>query len=77
MIDDNKISLEDKLKEISRKEGLSEEQVRAMIAYAVAQSFKDSNPNQQYFWKAIPCEGSAPTLDEIIDYLILHIDIEK
>lgn len=66
----------DSLRQIAKKEGISEEEVRKEIAYAVSLALKSNNPKVQNFWKNIPCEGDSPTIEEVIDYIILNLHQE-
>lgn len=63
----------DSLRQIAKKEGISEEEVRKEIAYAVSLALKSNDPKIQSFWKDIPCEGDSPTIEEVIDHIILNL----
>lgn len=63
----------DSLRQIEKKEGISEEEARKEIAYAVSLALKSNDPKIQNFWKDIPCEGDSPTIEEVIDHIILNL----
>lgn len=67
----------DSLRQIAKKEGISEEEVRKEIAYAVSLALKSNDPKIQNFWKNIPCEGDSPTIEEVIDHIILNLPQES
>ncbi|NCB92503.1 MAG: hypothetical protein EOM40_08005 [Clostridia bacterium] len=66
--------VEKRLKELSIKEGMTETEIRTKIAYAISMALKSNDPSIQNFWRKIPGTGDAPDIEEITDYLILHID---
>lgn len=59
------------LKVLAKKEGITEEEVRQKFALAISLALKSKDTDWQLFWNNIPCNGETPTIDEIIDYLIL------
>lgn len=61
------------LKEIAKREGISEEKVREDILLAISIAMKSNDPNAQEFWKNIPCEGDSPTVEEAINYILLSL----
>lgn len=65
--------IEESLQLIAKKEGITMEEVREEIALAVSYALKSNDKDLQHFWKNIPCEGSAPTIEEIIDFLAKKI----
>ncbi len=65
------------LKIIAAKEGLTEDEVRDGIARAVSYALKSSDPEIRHFWQNIPCEGDAPTIEEIIVFLAEKIAGEE
>lgn len=65
------------LRTIAEQEGITENEVRDEIAYAISLALKSNNPKMQHFWKNIPCEGESPTIEEIIDYIALGISGQK
>ena len=66
---DGKRKIAQSLKIIAAKEGITENEVRDGIALAVSYALKSSDPEIQHFWQNIPCEGDAPTIEEMIDFL--------
>lgn len=64
------------LRQIAKIEGISEEEVRKEIAYAVSLALKSSDPKVQNFWKNISCEGDSPTIEEVVDHIILNLPQE-
>ncbi len=67
----------DSLRQIAREEGITEEEVRNEIALAISYALKSNDPNIQNFWKDIPCEGDSPTVEEIVEYLIIALSGPK
>jgi hypothetical protein len=61
------------LRTIAQNEGITEEEVRSEIALAISYALKSDDPKVQNFWKDIPCEGDAPTVEEIINYIIVEL----
>jgi hypothetical protein len=64
------------LRTIAQNEGITEEEVRNEIALASSYALKSDDPKVQNFWKNIPCEGDAPTVEEIINYIIVELLIQ-
>lgn len=71
-----KRKIEESLNIIAQKEGITITEVREKIALAVSYALKSTDNNIQHFWKDIPCEGIAPTIEEIIDFLVEQIAIQ-
>lgn len=69
MEQDKEKRIEQCLKIIAEKEGISESKVRDEIALAISYALKSDDPKTQNFWQNIPCEGTAPTIEEIIGFL--------
>lgn len=65
------------LRTIAKQEGITENEVRNEIAYAISLALKSNNPKMQHFWENIPCEGESPTIEEIIDYIAVGISTQK
>lgn len=63
------------LRQIAQQEGISEEEVREQIAYAISLALQSENPKAQQFWRGIPCEGESPTIEEIINHIILNLPL--
>lgn len=61
------------LQQIAKREGISEEEVRQEIAYAISLALKNDDPKVQAFWKQIPTAGDAPTVEEVINHIILKL----
>lgn len=72
-----KKKIEASLRQIAKIEEISEEEVRKEIAYAVSLALKSSDPKVQNFRKNIPCEGDSPTIEEVIDHIILNLPQES
>lgn len=72
-----KETISEYLKTIAKKEGVTESDIRNEIALAVSLAFKSNDPKVQDFWKAVPCEGETPTIEEIIDYIATQISTQK
>ena len=77
MNQNKKETISEYLKAIADKEGLSEDDVRNEIALAVSLALKSNDPQIQTFWKDVPCDGDAPTIEEIIDYIAAQISAPK
>ncbi|GFH88807.1 hypothetical protein IMSAGC002_00045 [Lachnospiraceae bacterium] len=77
MNQNKKETISEYLKVIAKKEGISEDDVRNEIALAVSLALKSNDPHIQAFWKDIPCDGDAPTIEEIIDYIATQISTQK
>lgn len=58
------------LEQIGRGTRLSAAQVRQQMQQALNQSLSDPDPAVQKMWKAVPCQGAVPTLEEFMEYLI-------
>lgn len=63
------------LHQIAQQEGISEDEVREQIAYAISLALKSENPKAQQFWKDIPCESETPTIEEVINHIILNLPL--
>lgn len=66
---DRKRKIEQSLNIIAAREGITEDDVRDGIALAISCALKSSDPEIQHFWQNIPCEGNAPTIEKIINFL--------
>lgn len=73
----NKEKISEYLRTIAEQEGISEDEVRNEIAYAISLALKSKDPKIQNFWKNIPCEGDSPTIEEIIGFLATQISKQK
>lgn len=69
MQQDKEKRIEQCLKIIAKKEGISESKVKDEIALAISYALKSNDPKIQNFWRNIPCEGTSPTIEEIIAFL--------
>ena len=58
------------LKRLAKREGISEEEVRNEIAYAISLVLKNDDPQVQEFWKQVPTAGDSPTVEEVINYIL-------
>jgi hypothetical protein len=77
MSQNKKETISEYLKAIAKKEGISEDDVRNEIALAVSLALKSNDSHIQAFWRDIPCDGEAPTIEEIIDYIATQISTQK
>lgn len=73
MDQNKKEKISEHLQAIAEQEGISENEVRNEIAYAVSLALKSQDPKVQNFWNKIPCEGESPTVEEIIDFIVTHL----
>ena len=69
----NERKIKASLQQIAKQEGISEEEVRNEIAYAISLALKNDAPQVQEFWKQIPTAGDSPTVEEVINYIILKL----
>ncbi len=74
---DKKKKIEQSLKIIAAREGITEHEVRDEIARAVSYALKSNDPEMQHFWQDIPCEGAAPIIDDIVGFLAEKIAGEE
>lgn len=69
----NKNSVELSLKKLAKIEGITTDEVRKEIALAISYALKSDDTKVQNFWKKVPCEGDAPTVDEVINFLAIQL----
>ncbi len=69
--------VEKNLQTIAEREGLSVDEVYDEIALAISLAIKDPNPKVQEFWKSVPSEGEAPTIEETIAFLAAKMAKER
>ncbi len=77
MEQNRKAKISEHLRAIADQEGITEDDVRNEIAYAISLALKSNDPKVQNFWKKIPCEGESPTVEEIIDYIVTQLSAQK
>jgi hypothetical protein len=70
-------SAHENMEKIAKSEGITTDEVRQEIALAISYALKSDDPKVQNFWKVIPCEGDAPTVDEMIDYIATQLIKER
>jgi hypothetical protein len=58
------------LRTIAQNEGITEEEVRSEITLAISYALKSDGQKVQNLGKNLPCEGDAPTVEEIINYIV-------
>lgn len=61
------------LRTLAEQEGITEEEVQNEIALAVSLALKNEKSTIQEFWKNIPYVGEAPTIEEVINHIILNL----
>ena len=61
------------LRSIAQKEGITEAEVKKEIALAISCAIKSDDPEIRKFWKNMPFSGDEPTIEEIIDYIIMDL----
>ena len=61
------------LRTLAEQEEISDEEVRNEIALAISLALKSEDSSIQEFWKNIPCVGEAPTVEEVINHIILNL----
>lgn len=64
------------LREVARRQGISEQEVRREIEIAIAEGMKSKDPAVQAYWKAMPSKGEVPTPEEVIEYATKKINAE-
>ena len=69
----NKNSVELSLKKLAKIEGITTDEVRKEIALAISYALKSNDTKVQNFWQKVPCEGDAPTVDEVINFLAIQL----
>mgnify|MGYP002513278443 CR=1 FL=1 len=62
---------------LAQIKGITEEEVRQKFALAISLALKSKDTDWQLFWTNVPCNGETPTIDEIIDYLILEFSEDE
>lgn len=73
MRENQKTQIEQYLELIAGQEGLTTEEVRKDIGLAISYALKSDDPKVRDFWKAIPCEGDSPTIEEVINYITIQL----
>ncbi len=61
------------LEVIALKHGVSVEEIRKEIQFAIDEGMKNSNPQIQAYWNSIPCRGNKPTPEEVIVHITKSI----
>lgn len=77
MEQNKKDKISEHLRTIADQEGITVDEVRNEIAYAISLALKSNDPKVQNFWKKIPCKGERPTVEEIIDYIVTQLSAQK
>lgn len=54
---------------IAAKEGISVEEVRREIQFAIDEAMKNPDPKVQAEWRKIPKKGKKPTPEEVIEFV--------
>ena len=62
------------LQVIALKHGVSVEEIRKEIQFAIDEGMKNSNPQIQAYWNSIPCRGNKPTPEEVITDLAKKVE---
>lgn len=58
------------LTEIARKNGVTAEEVACDIRTAIQTAMASNDPGVQAIWKQISPDGSEPSFDALMDYII-------
>lgn len=61
--------IDENLKIIADREGLTVDEIRLEIGRAISMAMKSPDSKVQTFWRNFPCEGETPTVDEVISHL--------
>ena len=65
-----KTEFEKILDQIAHASQTSPGEIREKMQQAMEAALKDPSPSVQAMWSAVPKQGSTPTLDEFMAYLI-------
>jgi hypothetical protein len=66
-------NIDELLRKIAQNEGLDKKEIRNEISLAISFALKSKDPALQNFWENIPSPNGTPTVDEIVDYLIVKM----
>lgn len=58
---------------LAEQEGITEEEIENEIALVVSLALKNEKTTIQEFWKNIPYLGGSPTVEEVINHIILNL----
>lgn len=61
------------LKIIALKHGVSVEEIRKEIQFAIDEGMKNSNPQIQAYWNSVPRRGKKPTPEEVVVHITRSI----
>ena len=67
MLDD--LEIQRALRRVAKMSGSTPQQVRRNIELMLEESRACPDPKAQAAWAEIPCAGSIPTMDEVMQYL--------
>lgn len=56
---------------LAHQKGIPEEEIRKELALAISCAMKNEDPKAQDFWQHLSFEGNEPTIEEIIDYILM------
>lgn len=54
------------IREVAKRNGVSESEVRREIEAAVTDARNSNDPKAQAYWKSFPSKGEYPTVEEVI-----------
>lgn len=70
-----KDSVDDAIRQIAAREGISEEAVLQELQQAIDAGYEDPDPSVQEYWRSLPFAGK-PTPQQLIAYLVEEIQSE-
>ena len=67
------MNAKNELQTITDREGISIYEVRKEIQTAIDEGMKSTDKSVQEYWSKIPCKGTKPTPEEVINYIAKSI----
>lgn len=65
----NLITARNAIKKLAERDGVSVDYVRKQMQLAMLNGLCSTDPQVKMYWNSIPCEGEAPTPEELIAHL--------
>ncbi len=63
------MNVKNALQKIADREGITVSEVRKEIQLAIDEGMKSTDKSVQAYWSKIPCKGTKPTPEEVINYI--------
>lgn len=70
-------SIKTALYQLAQKEGITVDELKHEISIAISLAQKTNDPKILEYWRQIPCKGTYPTPEELIKFLIEHLNLEN